>query len=322
VLARRSTPRQSREALVVDVRTRGERDGDAIGPPTAGLAPAARAEYLGRLVEDYAEIVAMSEEEARSVEARRSDPAQAGSARVRREALLRDARQYQEQIVRTVQNVVEIAPSAANMDLLLFRAAVALSALSRDDDALRMYRALLQRFPQSPYVPHTYLAFAGHFFAQREWEPAVQFYERARLPADATNHARAYALYRLAWARLLSGSFAAALARFDETLAWANDHPDAPDIVRLAAVTREEREVAAWATAPERTVAATRSAPEADARREAMAQAADVLQAAGDWRGAVTLYRRLLAQHSLDARYCAWRAAAARAMDCLVAPPR
>jgi len=80
--------------------------------------------------------------------------------------------------------------------------------------------------------------------------------------------------------------------------------------------------VAAWAAAPGRTVAATRSAPEADARREAMAQAADALQAAGDWWGAVALYRRLLAQHPLDARYCAWRAAAARAMDCLVAPPR
>ncbi|MFO0605771.1 MAG: hypothetical protein U0324_21490 [Polyangiales bacterium] len=49
----------------------------------------------------------------------------------------------------------------------------------------------------------------------------------------------------------------------------------------------------------------------------AAAQAAAVLDGVGDWRGALALYRRLLAQRSLDADYCAWRAAAEHAMVCI-----
>ena len=317
VLERRPAQRRSKELILSAIRVDGPR---LVAGPLRD--PAMYAAATMRLVEDYDDLAAMQQGAASELDVPHGSPAAVETARSQQEALLSEARQYREQLIRAVQRAIERAPNASVADQLLFRMAVAQAALARHDDARRTYHMLLQRFPQSPYVPHAYLAFAEHFFAEREWEPAAQFYERARLPADPTNHARAYALYRLAWTRLLSGSFAASLARFDEALAWANAHHDAPDIARLAEAARVEREVAAWAAAPGRTVAATRSAPEADARREAMAQAADALQAAGDWWGAVALYRRLLAQHPLDARYCAWRAAAARAMDCLVAPPR
>ena len=69
---------------------------------------------------------------------------------------------------------------------------------------------------------------------------------------DNPVHARA--LYRLAWTRMRQGDAAGALRRFDEVLAWAAEHPDAPDIARLAATARVERDVAQWAAQPDRRV--------------------------------------------------------------------
>ena len=226
VQERRSTRHQSREALLNDLRLVADAGGSLLGPSGAGLTPAARTQDLVRRVEDYAELAARSEEEAHALE---SPPLPAEEARLRREALLREARQYRELLVRTVQAAVESTPAAPEMDALLFRMGVALAGLSRHDEALRAYRALVQRFPQSPYVPHTYLAFAEHFFAERVWESAAQFYERACLPAEPANRVRAYALYRLAWARLMLGAAASATALFDEAIAWAAQIPGAWD---------------------------------------------------------------------------------------------
>lgn len=308
VLERRPTRHPSRAVLLQEIRLAAELGGSALGPPGTGLSPAARAQYLARLIEDFAELVTLAEEEARALEA--LPPAGQGEARPRREALLRDAQQYREQIVHAARSVIDTAPTAPGMDAVLFRLAGALAGLSRHDEARRVYRSLLQRYPQSPYVPHAYLAFAEHFFAERAWEPAAQFYERARLPAEPANRVRAYALYRLAWTRLLLGAPAAATALFDEAIAWARAHPDAPDVAQLAEAARAEREAAAWVAAPTRVVAGAFDAG-------AAAQAAAVLDGAGDWRGALALYRRLLAQRSLDAGYCAWRAAAEHAMVCI-----
>lgn len=212
--------------------------------------PALYAAATMRLVEDYDDLAALQEEAARELHAPAANPGLTDGRARQREILSGEARYYREELIRTVQLAIERAPNASVADQWLFRMAVAQTALARLNDARHTYLTLLQRFPQSLYVPHAYLAFADHYFAERAWEPAAQFYERARLPADATNHARAYALYRLAWARRLADEPAVALVHFDQALAWAAEHPDAPDVARLAEVAREERAALATRIAP------------------------------------------------------------------------
>ncbi len=301
LLARRSETRRSRESIM-----RERQMSSSLLGSEAPRDPERYARDVARVVEDLDDLAFASEEEARA-----TTDAQG------RDALHREAGQHREALIREVQGAVSRAPTASMMDLLLFRLGWALGAQQRHDEALRVYRVLIQRFPRSVYVPHAFLVFAEHYFEQSMWSAAAEFYERVALPATTDNRVRALALYRLAWTRLFQGDAAGALARFDEVLAWAVEHPDAPDIARLAAVARVEREVALWAAQPDRRV----SGAEVPGDVDAMARAASVLLSAGASRGAMVLYRRLLDEHDADARYCAWRRAATREMDALTTAP-
>ncbi len=301
LLARRSETRRSRESIVRERQTPSSLD--STGVPRD---PERYARDVARAVEDLDDLAFASEEEARET-----------TDTQRRDALRSEAGQHREALIRMVQGAVSLAPTASMMDLLLFRLGWALGAQQRHDEALRVYRVLIQRFPNSVYVPHAFLVFAEHYFEQSMWPAAAEFYERVRLPATTDNRVRALALYRLAWTRLYQGDAAGALRRFEEVLAWAAAHPDAPDIAWLVAAARVEREVALWGAQPDRRV----SGVEAPSDVDAMACAAGVLQSAGASRGAMMLYRRLLGEHVADARYCAWRRAATRAMDALTTAP-
>ncbi len=61
-------------------------------------------------------------------------------------------------------------------------------------------RQLIMNHPTSPWVPHAYVLFGDHFFAQGQLQQASKMYEKASQFPDAP--IRGYALYKLGWCHL------------------------------------------------------------------------------------------------------------------------
>ncbi len=254
------------------------------------------------------------------------DTSRAASLRAQREPLLDESRLAWESLVRGAQRVVETAPAHPQMDAVLFRLGGALGALSRHDEALRVYRVLIQRFPMSPYVPHAYLVFAEHYFDTGVWESAKQFYERVVADARPTNRVFAYGTYRLAWTALMLGDPVTAERHFDAVSAYAAAHPDAPASAELARAARVDLATARAeaATSPADVLNTirdlTRRAPSPAEGTDAIVRMALRLRDDARWPLARAAYQHLATQHASDARRCEWQREVARATVCASRP--
>ena len=82
------------------------------------------------------------------------------------------------------------------MDVVLFQLAQLLAEDKQEERARPLYKRLIKEYPQSPYLPHAYLAFADHFFESRDLENAVSFYDRVLQYPDSSVYG--YALYKQA----------------------------------------------------------------------------------------------------------------------------
>jgi tetratricopeptide (TPR) repeat protein len=244
---RPTATRRSKELLLQDIRE----DVGPLGLPTRFRTPADRAAFSLRQMENAGDVAAMTEGAAREIDEQPTSNRQQAETLARQRATLRaEAARYREIAVSIARSALDRAPDAPYADEILFRMVTSLAALGREDEARRALDTIPLRYPASPFAPHAHLATGDRAFARGEWAAAAVAYERASLPASTDNRVRAYALYRLAWARRLADEPAVALVHFDQALAWAAEHPDAPDVARLAEVAREERAALATRIAP------------------------------------------------------------------------
>ena len=86
------------------------------------------------------------------------------------------ARDYRTQMLRVFETLISDHPNFPRMDAVMFYAAFAYQESRNMDRARAVYLALIQRFPQSQYVPNAYLSFAEFFFEQGDMDSAAQFY--------------------------------------------------------------------------------------------------------------------------------------------------
>lgn len=177
---------------------------------TAQLANRMRAEdpnrppTLMRLAENYQELSSMANGQAEDLEENIHQARQANNAaevtslQARQTQFRTQAREFRDQLIATFENLVRTAPNFAQMDRALFYLGFALQEATRNDEALRVYRTLVQRFPNSPFVPNAYLSFGEFYFEQGNMENARQFYERVLAVQDESNQVYGYALYKMA----------------------------------------------------------------------------------------------------------------------------
>ncbi len=126
----------------------------------------------------------------------------------------------QKQAVVLYKAIIAKHPKYERRDEVLFFLARNLLLRDRtDQEAMKAYRALIQKFPDSPYVPDAWMAFGEYYFdkankAERNpnLKKALEAYKKAAEYQESSVYG--YALYKQGWVQFNLGDFAAALDLF------------------------------------------------------------------------------------------------------------
>jgi TolA-binding protein len=117
----------------------------------------------------------------------------------------RESARHKDQAVALYKAIVAKYPKYPRLDEVLYFLAENLSKRNRNDpEALKAYRALIQRFPQSRYVPDAWMAFGEYYFEKANESDRIGNLKRA-LDAyrKAANYQESsvygYALYKQGW---------------------------------------------------------------------------------------------------------------------------
>ncbi|MBL8601839.1 MAG: tetratricopeptide repeat protein [Myxococcales bacterium] len=321
LLRNRDRQARSRDILIAEARLTGTlvnrmRPDDPNRPNT-----------LMRLAEDYQELSSIDNGQAEDLEddifqARQAhNDAQVQTLQRQQTEHRTHSREWRDQLIATFQNLVRTAPNYQNMDRALFYLGFALQEANRNDEALTVYRTLVQRFPNSPFVPNAYLSFGEFYFEQGDMAAARQFYERVLAVQDEGNQVYGYALYKMAWVLYNLQEFEGALNKFYEVIEYGNSHPQATSVTALLRNARMELVTvygAVYGTAqhPLNTTSAMaafrRYASDEDNSFQMFERLGELYQDSGQWPNAIASYHAMMEARANSDRFCFWQAQVAR----------
>lgn len=226
-----------------------------------------------------------------------------------------DARQC---AIRSLAELVRDYRDAPGLDRSLFALAYHLERIRQQARARQVYHRLIRDFPESRYVPQAYLAFAEHYFAEGELDPARQFYERVLTIEAEHNPVYGYARYKLAWVRYNLEDFQGALRDFVAVLEHTREYPDRTQSTALARQVRRELVLPySHVGRPDRALIFFRRVAADDDEAYTMLEAlAGLYHDTGSWPNSVRVHHQLMAERPQADGVCGWQA---RVLDATIA---
>jgi tetratricopeptide (TPR) repeat protein len=288
-----------------------------------------RADTLMRLAEDYQELSQQANGRAEDLEenlfrARNEhNDAQVTAIQRQQQEARAQGTQYRDQLIQTFRVLVQDHTDYAQMDRALFYLAFAYQDAHNFNEARTVYRTLIQRFPNSPFVPNAYLSFAEYFFDQGEMENARQFYERVLSVQDESNQVYGYALYKMAWVLYNLQDHEGSLAKFFEVIEYGRNHPNAPTVTPLLRNARMELvavygQVYGTAQRPLNPTNALntfrRYGADEDNAFTMFERLAELYHDNGQWPNSIATYHALMEQRATSDSFCHWQAQVSRAV--------
>ncbi|MGZ4807836.1 MAG: tetratricopeptide repeat protein [Thermoanaerobaculia bacterium] len=232
------------------------------------------------------------------------------------------AQQFRTQLIRTFEVLVTDHPRYQRMDEVLFYLAFAYQDSHDQANARRVYLTLIQRFPQSRFIPNAYLSFAEFFFEQGAMEEARQFYQRVIDINTPENTVYGYALYKMAWVYFNLSDFDNSLQTFFRVVDYARQHQDNPSVAPLLRSARTELVGAYGAvygvSRPLRPAEALNTfrrygADENDAYAM-FEHLGELYQDNGQWPNSIAVYHELMSSRATSDKFCHWQAMVAKAV--------
>ncbi len=216
---------------------------------TAKNAPD-RVTLARRLAEDYVELETVAFREKTQAEidrdaAKKGNPAEAGkkqAAANQAGGLMAKARAQAQNYYSIIKNEY---PNYQQLDEVLYYLAYEYEQANDNKNARAVYYELIQKRPDSKYIPNAYLAFGELFFNEAagdpsKWELAKQAYmEVIKFPAEK-NKVYGYAWYKLGYVLWNQGDFKQALNSFKKTIDWGNSYAQTPGASKLADSARRD----------------------------------------------------------------------------------
>lgn len=149
------------------------------------------------------------------------DDACAAAARAEQKTFLQHRDQYQERAIANYKDLIAGHPNYQRVDEVLFFLGHNLWEAGKDKEALDAYRTLIERFPESKFVPDAWLAFGEWYFNNSEGtrdmlQNALDAYTRAA--AFPESQVYGFAVYKQGWTYYNLGEFAAAADKFKATV--------------------------------------------------------------------------------------------------------
>lgn len=136
-------------------------------------------------------------------------------------------------------------PNYSKLDEVLYYLAYEYEQAKDLQNARKIYFELIQKAPNSPYIPNAYLAFGELFFQEAQGDPnawalAEQSYkEVVKYPAPK-NKVYGYAHYKLGYVYWNTGDYAKALSEFKKVIEFGERHAQLPNAKQLEKAARRD----------------------------------------------------------------------------------
>jgi len=212
---------------------------------------------------------------------------------------------FRKQALAVYRRILDAYPGYERRDEVLFVLADNLNQSGDKAEAARRYRALIQDFPSSRFVPDAWVQVGEYAFAANDLAHAREAFAKAA--AFKTPRLYAFALYKLAWCDYNAGDYSSAIARFKEVVAYSESTSTASDRVQLRSEALKD-----IALAFERADAADAGAAYLSEKGgahavELRARLASAFFEAGKLDQAIGLYRKLQLDAPLDPHAPSWQ---------------
>jgi cellulose synthase operon protein C len=140
---------------------------------------------------------------------------------------------FRREALKLYQVILHDYPAYARRDEVLFVAAYNRYEIGEKKEAVANYSELIQKHPQSKFVPDAYVQLGEHYFVGNDLAHARAAFERAasfKLPKLYS-----FALYKLAWCDYNAGDYSAAIDKFKQVISYsdAQDAGAARDRIQL-----------------------------------------------------------------------------------------
>jgi tetratricopeptide (TPR) repeat protein len=119
---------------------------------------------------------------------------------------------YRQQAIDLSNTILTDYPQYPRKDEVLFNLAYNMYDLGKKKEAVARYWELIRQYPNSRFVPDSYVQLGEHFFNSNDLDRARKAYEKAL--AFNIPQIYAFALYKLAWCDYNAGAYDESLAKF------------------------------------------------------------------------------------------------------------
>ena len=202
------------------------------------------------------------------------------------------------------QRILASHPRYQRRDEVLFVSAQDLDESGDREGAMARYRELVEENPRSRLVPDALVQMGEHYFAANDLDRARESFRKAA--ASRLPKIHPFALYKLAWCDYNAGAYAAAVAKFQEVIAYAEGETRG-DRVQLESEALRDI-VLAYARLNAVEDAVQYLAEKAGARAiESIERLASTYFESGKFERSVRIYRMLEERAPSDPRAPAWQ---------------
>lgn len=275
-----------------------------------------RADVLLRLAENYFELTQATNAELRELDDPLHEACTVNQDQRRCAAVRQEQRSIRERLAKvreannkTLATLVTDHPDYPKMDEVLFSLGFSLEEMKQFDKARRVYRQLIQHWPQSRFIPNAYLSFAEYYFQQGDMGAAQQFYAKVTETPPEQNKVYGYAVYKQAWCHYNLEDYRASLQSFVQTITFGQQHPQAPGVTNLVRQARRELVMPyAQSRSPERALEFFRRYAKDEANAlELLESLGELYFDTGKWPETITVYKQLMVEQPHSEQICKWQ---------------
>jgi tetratricopeptide (TPR) repeat protein len=211
-----------------------------------------RVQLLRRLAEDYVELESAAFKEKTQAEIDRDNlkknPATQQQASQKAQQALdgdRIMKAARQKAINSYTMLKNQYPNYSQLDEVLYYLAYEYEQAQDYNNARKVYYELIQKIPNSKYIPNAYLAFGELFFNEAQgdpskWDTARDAYKEVIKYPPPNNKVYGYAWYKLAYVFWNKGEFEQALNAFKKTIDYGVQFSQLPNAAKLAESARRD----------------------------------------------------------------------------------
>jgi len=209
-----------------------------------------RPQLLRRMAEGYVELEAAAvrdeiAEDVAATDAKKKGPDEVNKHKTAAAQAKKIAEAARSSAIKFYAMMKDQYPSYSKLDEVLYYLAYEYEQAKDYQNARKVYFELIEKSPNSPYIPNAYLAFGELFFQEAQGDPskwdlaAAAYREVIKFPAPK-NKAYGYARYKLGYVHWNKGEYAEALNEFKAVIEFGDKYTDLPNAKQLAKSARRD----------------------------------------------------------------------------------